>query len=395
MEALFFIKRYHKKYIGDINKYIIDDKGNNYEYYKNLYCNKLNKYLECNKTMFKYKENEYIGNIIYYFPYINEKIYNYNIIHLMGLINTVIFNYYCNNICDINMPNSNIILNITLPLLENINCNNIIINAIQPKIIYLKLNQCFKCNLNIIKNLNDLLIKLPNLKYINFDNIIMKYENNYWNLMCKYNFINKLHDIDNLNINIKQKENKKLEIYNIKNLIINININNLKLSDKCKILKLYNIDNLTINSKYKYKIIINKNYFKMIKINKFINCIDIQFKINDKKYNINIINLFYYINNKKKYNNDIEFLFDFINNIKDINKLMNLSTFIIDNNIKINYLSIFKHKNNLLMNIKNFINIYYSYFNLNLENTIKFYNKLKKLNYEFNEDNNFFIFNKK
>lgn len=30
-----------------------------------------------------------------------------------------------------------------------------------------------------------------------------------------------------------------------------------------------------------------------------------------------------------------------------------------------------------------------------MKNTIKFYNKLKKLNYEFNENNIFFIFNKK
>ena len=38
MEAIDFIKKYHKQYIGNINKDIVDEEGFNYYYYYIKYC---------------------------------------------------------------------------------------------------------------------------------------------------------------------------------------------------------------------------------------------------------------------------------------------------------------------------------------------------------------------
>ena len=107
MDALNFIKKFHKKYLDEnkIDNNVFDEKGYNYEYYYNIYCItdilENNKY-KSDKNWFICKNIDFKINIIYLSLHFNKYIY-------------------------IHIPH-NIIINYNFNKINTISCKNLIIN---------------------------------------------------------------------------------------------------------------------------------------------------------------------------------------------------------------------------------------------------------------------------
>ena len=160
-----------------------------------------------------------------------------------------------------------LILNKTYNNLKILCCKSLLINTIQP-IEYLLLTSYNK-NKKLINNLNDLSLKLPNIKkiYVYWNSatniIIYKYNNkkNVWtidmNNLYTYYASHKYFEIQNID-NVKLKLcYKHIRCYNIKNLkIVKGNIMHYK---TCY-LSLINIDNIINKLSSEYFMKENKNY---------------------------------------------------------------------------------------------------------------------------------------
>lgn len=286
--AINFIKISHKEYKGKVNNDYLDNEGNNYEYYKNLIINPLNEINNINEEVIKLNKiinKKNINKKSIYIPEITNK--NVNKISYVSRYNNenIIFNYKCNYLNEISIfGNFNIIFNITLPNLKKLECSNVFFNAYQPieKLIFCNKYYFKKIYSNIMNNFNDLLIKLPNLKYISFIDYYYELENNNWNITIlthkKYDTTILLDNLTNININtirIKRPINRffKLEIDNLEKE----NIFLLKILHT-KFLKVF------ANNKHKFKTSKGFNNFKN------------EFEIDDNHKNIiQTINFFIYM----------------------------------------------------------------------------------------------------
>lgn len=330
MEAIDFIKKYHKQYIGNINKDIVDEEGFNYYYYYIKYCcieyNEIKDTYLLNITEDVYnivcnemKRKIHIPNfdkpvkylLIVQYHISNHYYDNKNITLIFDTNDKVKNNLFYNNLIkikttkgffedDINLiynnqfnnywPNTiNIVLNTTLPKLQYIICHDLYVNAIQPFITFINangkviLNQTL-LNLNNLESDNIYINAIqPSLLYIKSkDNKLFKYLNDF---LIK---LPKLKRIDN--------DNEASYIINKTDFIDIYDVNNL-------------CDNLLSN-------IINYAYFH---INKYMPYKKVNYYCIPTFYNINFNNLNYLRINKNNIINN-EYFKQFINNTGIFNK---------------------------------------------------------------------------
>lgn len=193
-------------------------------------------------------------------------------------------------------PYKDYILNETLSELKILCCKSVIINAIQP-IEYLILTSYNKINKNLLDNLNDLPLKLPNIKkiyvYWSSNRIIITY---------KYNKEKNLWTIDMNNFYSRYTNNKYFNINNIDNIKLKLCYKYIKCSNikNLEIVKSYNIHKfntcyLTLNNIENINNKLSSKYF--IKENK-------NYKNNEKIQHYKISYRYYY-NNIKLYKDDI------------------------------------------------------------------------------------------
>ena len=360
MEAINFIKNYHKPYIGEINDKIVDEDGFNYYYY----CNVINEALKLIKTnkfylsfystyieVYNY-DNDIINYIFNSNQIKNKKINIYDLIDISIL---KIDNYIPNLKYIFNSPNdfleeivinSTIIFNETFSKLKELTCTTVYFNAIQP-IEYLTLNINNTYNNNLLNNFDDILIKLPNIKEIilnkhHYENIDKK--NNRCDLICYDRTLTSNYDhiftfTKNLNVYIKPpkiifKNTKppKFIFKNLDNLILNFyneeefyinKINNEKAKHK-----IYNVNNITINTYFDLYV----NNFKFIKINKskgnFI------LKLQEGQINTFFLDCFNYSNSSIIIKNNLENIIKdkILSIINNINKLITIYPLLKNNN---------------------------------------------------------------
>lgn len=444
-KAIDFLKKNHKDSLIKFNDEYIDKEGNNYDYYKNLYNNPFNQLLKPNEKILKItkkfiydiglskKLNLNDINYVYVVcPFIDDKRYDYKEIDFLYDFNYIsynnihlIINYPCNTIEKI-YALKKIFFNITLPKLKVLHCQEAIFNTIQPiEELYFN-NFYYSTYKNFINNFDNILIKLPNLKKININNV---YEynliNNNWILSSNYRYqpsynlqfnissINKDNNLianvntnklnfDNINtLTINYYSNyyrfryllgqiHKINIFNVKNVIINVGhnifIKNIKDVNEIRI-------NKSIINSILCFIIIKKNNNRKIskyevlnyKISTiFLNCFEINNdQINKKDSYFEIIKQI--INNliKSKNLNQLNNVLELFNYIKDIPKDFY-------NNCK-KLMNRKKYNDNEL----NIIFEEYKYcINKNLNNTLTNLQEILKI-FNFKEDNNYFIFTKK
>lgn len=375
MEAIDFIKKNHKAYFGKINNEYLDEEGHNYNYYKNLY---LNPYIEDikpnNRTL---KIYEYTNKNVYVPCLENPIINKIEVSH----DHNIYCNYSCDYVEEINAKGK-IIFNKTFPKLKKLICRDAIFNTIQP-IEHLEFKYIdhiiTKWN-NYINNFNDLLIKLPNLKYLSFrDKIIYELKNNEW--ILKYNYKKNFYSIlsINKNKNLKTFINAYfLNFEDINELTLNFydnryfdircqRINKNKNYIKSTNINISKVNNLIINTYYNITIK-DIESFKFIKINKLIGNFEIYDNVNRIQLNTIYLNCFEIKENKICLKN---------NNLYD---LKNIITKIINNNIYVsNTLNIINNLTNLILNdklAKNFYNI--------CEFLLKIFYDIKKMNYPSN-----------
>lgn len=316
--SILFIKKFKKPYIGKINYDKVDNYNNDYNFYYRLLTNDI--ILIENKKKLLLNENK--NKKIIYIPYIDYNKYIYSKIEYNYNIAKFIFNYPCNKIKYINIY-GNLVFNITLPSLKYLYCYDIIFNEIQPSLKKITIYN-YRITSNIINNLNNLLIKCPNLKKIrinkNKNETIMMYHkiNNEWNFYySSYFHINKI--IQNLNndklnafINVR-----KITFQNLNYLTINFN-NKKNFSNKIprlsKNIFIDNVKNIINNTCYDI-FIYNINTVNSIQINKSI----FNFTIRNLNYKILTfyIDCFNFINNVVLLKNNFESI------IK--NKLININ----------------------------------------------------------------------
>lgn len=214
MNSINWILKYKKPFIGKIDNSVLDNYGNNYDYYLNIINSKISSYLFFNlkinikkliinakKLSFEFKENPII--------IIPNKFKN---LQSIKIINFPFAFVYIDN----------------LPNIKHIECKNCKLNIKNcDNIDYVKCHMCntfVKCNIDYLYvsnfNFNNYLFIVNNL-FINCIN------NEFGNININYNF-------------------KQLNIYNAKkkNIFINSNINNLNIVNANNI----NCNNLSINN---------------------------------------------------------------------------------------------------------------------------------------------------
>lgn len=292
MEALNYIKEHHKPFLGKINYDVVDELGHNYAYYEKLYCKQIT--LISDKILYNgvmYLMNNYINHL-----YIASND-NLKYIYTKKYLN-IHFDSMNNNLKIIDSINSFLYLDYPLINLEKVKCHDMIINTIQPikkiKLLYYK----YKKNYHLINDIDNLMIKCPQLQYIKINyrylNKIIKmkfYYDDKWNLdiVCDMNYQLKfpnlskcpiIQNIKELNVNLGYycsyfNNINSLEInlyYKYKNknflVIIDENIKNLVINDNINILFIFNIslDTLKITKSFNKRIYIitksNKTYLK-------------------------------------------------------------------------------------------------------------------------------------
>ena len=371
MNAINFIKKYHKKYIGIIHNSIYDEKNHNYEYYLLKYFYKINylnnqfvilKNKNYSKDELKLFKEKYFNNnndilinhndfIIYInndFIILDEYLLN-NIIH--NIKETVFYKIYCKNII-LNFNDNINIFNIIIYGLSLFSDNIILKNNNIDYIIFNNNKIILETNINKLTITKDIFIvfnnyKINNLdiKLSNFDNVkqILNY-NNY-----DFNYINSLKiniiDLDlkdfkyiecfNNIIELAKKFNSVNELiiryYNnnenslIKNTLLDLKNLHLNILTTLEFLNIINIKNIKkfiilLNLSYSYNI---THYYNNNKIFKFF--------INDEEVNINNNDIF-------DFNNPDELIIN--NNNNDIFDFSNPDELIINNNNRFNSLNI-------------------------------------------------------
>lgn len=395
MDALNFIRKYKKEYIGNIDYSLLDEHNNSYLYYKLLLNDKNNTLFlsinKNNKLEILYRKNTYIINNNEQFIFGNNKnllIINNNKLNEYEYItkinylindNKLLINIYKNDICNnyyymfdnifltsnLNVKELKIIHNYDMTINHNGDTEDVYINLyidyfpnlekLNAKLFNIYMNNkntnIKKINVSTINNwINNLnlnkIIYIPgmlkemdwyNLEFFNFKN-----RHSLTDFINNQNNLNKI-IFDNSSIIINSSFNKKIKCYDTDLLFNNnFNLNYLKINNTC---------HLKLLSKYNYfinKLILNKiNYFQIKnKYNNYINCnkVKIRFIDFEKEKDIyfkNFINLLKIINTNnlilKIELEPIKF------NEKNIKKIFNDDT-----------LNVFKSK--LYKNIKIYIN---------------------------------------
>lgn len=207
-------------------------------------------------------------------------------------------------------PYKDYILNDTLSELKILCCKSVIINTIQP-IEYLILTSYNKINKNLLDNLNDLPLKLPNIKkiyvYWSSNRIIITY---------KYNKEKKLWTIDMNNFYSRYVNKKYFNINNVDNVKLKLCYKYIKCSNikNLEIIKSYNIHHfytcyLTLNNIENINNKLSSKYFiKEYKLNHY--KISYRYYYNNENVNIN----FNKLNSTNNFNNKLfkKFIIDSI-----------------------------------------------------------------------------------
>lgn len=266
MEAIEFIKKTHKPYIGNIDNSYLDNEGRNYEYYKLLYCDyynslKINEYiknnfksnntlLNLNKLIYEYSKtfNDYedktitiiiskdIGNIKKIIYKEKDNKYKCNI-----YINTIIIEYFY-NMKEIKVDSKLQILNdMNIDYLScyKLKCDKCHINTyeinthpykVSSDLSYISKNVCInKLFVNVFMYIKNINCKCNEIKIINNkDNIeIIKNINNFKKLIIDNNYHHYSHNRTYKNYNETRElfdslinyygNNKKFTFIDLKN----------------------------------------------------------------------------------------------------------------------------------------------------------------------------------
>ena len=399
MNAINFINKYKKPYIGIINNLYYDNNNHNYDYYYNKYYynikyKKYNNENTINILKINYNEEEIIKEFnekkLNYNNYYNIKINDYNL--LLNFINDyIIFDDYllneiikkiCNDINNIkyimNICCKNIIINISNNYINDyINDNkqiyykNIILQLYGDNIKYKKSS----IKINEIKCKNFISTEYINCyrfwcnNFINYNKPLYIYE---FNIYHKFiNYYNIIDDINNIN-NIKHIINCNYynnDLRNIIDLINNYKISSLFIyKDNTNIISNNNIKNIIINNKNIQTIILQSNIKNLLlDKNIFINFnnytienININFTLDILNFNNYSIEYLNKLNINEIYYNDLKFIKQLDYNKININELLELINLLLKfksinklhiNNYYLQYDII--NKNNLIIDFKN------------------------------------------
>lgn len=271
MDAINFIKEYHKEYLlkNDIDANVVDEEGHNYYYYDDKFCNSL-------------VVNEYI-------PY--DQLSSLKHINL-SLEGSYSIPSNMPELEDIIAYHSTIILNHYYPKLKMVACKELIINHSQP---ILKEVHCININANVEVSIDTISMLTGDISKIkNVKSFTTRYKSNTIipqsaNDVKFYNVDTDIIDINDYpnikTLTITDSDIVKLECQNLNNLYFSRNTNISSLS--CNKINLLSIENSTVNCN------INKckiNKLELIRSNVSLKNTDVvsftQLHINNSKTNI-------------------------------------------------------------------------------------------------------------